>query len=296
MVALDKQFVHHHGTKPRSCGRGRNVSWQAGKSVERRTADILSARSPRDTSNSSNTSCANEIIYCGYRFDPESQLYYVRNRTYNPVLGRWIQRDPIGYAGGINLYEYVGGFAPVVVDATGLIGVAKGNGKDAKLIYKSKVGTVRYFKHNPSFSNSLYIRAGVTRANDGILVVEEKVQSVFTPFYSPASDDNTIRLKITMRVTCLPGGFVILDASGKTQAVNGVAAGYIYANERYVDHGSTVIISLKAFGSDDGSGAVQVTGATVGPAGVAISQQGALYQDTIDVGTYVFQCPCSKKK
>ena len=61
---------------------------------------------------------ANEIIYCGYRFDPETQLYYVRNRTYNPVLGRWIQRDPIGYAGGINLYGYVdsspvGSFDPV---------------------------------------------------------------------------------------------------------------------------------------------------------------------------------------
>ena len=239
---------------------------------------------------------ANSSIYCGYHFDPETENYYVRNRYYSPALGRWLTRDPIGVSGGINLYGYVGGLAPVVVDATGLIGVAKGNGKDAKLIYKSKVGTVRYFKHNWSFSNSLYIRAGVTRANDGILVVEEKVQSVFTPFFSPASDDNTIRLKITMRVTCLPGGFVILDASGKAQAVNGVAAGYIYANERYVDHGSTVVISLKAFGSDDGSGAVQVTGATVGPAGVAISQQGALYQDTIDLGTYVFQCPCSKKK
>ena len=50
---------------------------------------------------------ANEIIYCGYRYDPETALYYVRNRTYNPVLGRWIQRDPIGYSGGINLYGYV---------------------------------------------------------------------------------------------------------------------------------------------------------------------------------------------
>ena len=49
---------------------------------------------------------ANEIIFCGYRFDPETQLYYVRNRTYNPALGRWIQRDPIGYAGGVNLYGY----------------------------------------------------------------------------------------------------------------------------------------------------------------------------------------------
>ena len=52
---------------------------------------------------------ANEIIFCGYRYDPESQLHYVRNRTYNPALGRWIQRDPIGYQGGINLYGYVGG-------------------------------------------------------------------------------------------------------------------------------------------------------------------------------------------
>ncbi len=28
--------------------------------------------------------------------DPETQLYYVRNRMYNPALGRWVQRDPIG--------------------------------------------------------------------------------------------------------------------------------------------------------------------------------------------------------
>ena len=26
------------------------------------------------------------ITFCGYRFDPETQNYYVRNRTYNPVL------------------------------------------------------------------------------------------------------------------------------------------------------------------------------------------------------------------
>ena len=75
---------------------------------------------------------ANEIIYCGYPdygivimvigtglYDPESELYYVRNRTYNPVLGRWIQRDPVGYAGGVNLYEYAGGRAVVAADAEG---------------------------------------------------------------------------------------------------------------------------------------------------------------------------------
>ena len=43
----------------------------------------------------------------------------MRNRGYNPALGRWIQRDPISYSGGINLYEYVGGRAVVAADPTG---------------------------------------------------------------------------------------------------------------------------------------------------------------------------------
>ena len=49
----------------------------------------------------------NEILYCGYRYDPESNMYQVRNRYYHPTLGRWAQRDPGGYVDGMNLYEYV---------------------------------------------------------------------------------------------------------------------------------------------------------------------------------------------
>ncbi len=62
---------------------------------------------------------ANEIIFCGYRLDPEAENYYVRNRFYSPTLGRWLTRDPIGYAGGINLYEYVGGGAVSALDPDG---------------------------------------------------------------------------------------------------------------------------------------------------------------------------------
>ena len=78
---------------------------------------------------------ANEIIYCGYPdhstvmmvigtglYDPETELYYVRNRTYSPVLGRWVQRDPIGYAGGINLYECVVSNPVADVDSSGTQG------------------------------------------------------------------------------------------------------------------------------------------------------------------------------
>jgi RHS repeat-associated protein len=51
----------------------------------------------------------NEILYCGYRWDPETGMYQVRNREYHPTMGRWVTRDPIGYAyagSSCNLYEY----------------------------------------------------------------------------------------------------------------------------------------------------------------------------------------------
>ncbi len=40
--------------------------------------------------------------------DPITGLYYVRNRWYDPVDNRFVSEDPIGLAGGINTYAYVG--------------------------------------------------------------------------------------------------------------------------------------------------------------------------------------------
>ena len=66
----------------------------------------------------------NSIIYCGYRFDPETENYYVRNRFYSPTLGRWLTRDPIGTSGGINLYGYVDSSPVGALDASGTTDVA----------------------------------------------------------------------------------------------------------------------------------------------------------------------------
>jgi uncharacterized protein RhaS with RHS repeats len=44
----------------------------------------------------------------------------VRHRVLDPESGRWLQRDPIGYAGGSNLYGYVGDVPHFGVDPMGL--------------------------------------------------------------------------------------------------------------------------------------------------------------------------------
>jgi len=49
----------------------------------------------------------NPYLFTGRHWDPESHLYYFRNRFYSPRLGRFTARDRVGYVDGANLYCYV---------------------------------------------------------------------------------------------------------------------------------------------------------------------------------------------
>ena len=79
---------------------------------------ILDADFSADADNKSDI--GNEYLYTGRRLDPETGLQLNRERYYASHLGRWVNRDPIGYGGGYNLYEYVSSAVTIMLDPEGL--------------------------------------------------------------------------------------------------------------------------------------------------------------------------------
>ena len=72
----------------------------------------------------------------GQHHDRETGLYYNRHRYYDPVVGNYINQDPIGLMGGVNLVKYP--FNPnAYIDPFGLLGF--GNiFEDAKKMWEVK--------------------------------------------------------------------------------------------------------------------------------------------------------------
>jgi RHS repeat-associated protein len=61
-----------------------------------------------------------DFRYAGLFYHQASGLYLATNRAYDPEVGRWLSRDPIGERGGFNLYAYVQGNPVGLTDPLGL--------------------------------------------------------------------------------------------------------------------------------------------------------------------------------
>jgi RHS repeat-associated protein len=86
------------------------------------------------------TASSNSQKYTG-REDDGTGLYYYRNRYYSPAMQRFISEDPVGLAGGINLFAYVRNNPISYSDPSGL--------KPTSRFFSFLAGVVDYLQPDP---------------------------------------------------------------------------------------------------------------------------------------------------
>ncbi len=84
----------------------------------------------------------NPILFTGREWEPEAGVYYYRTRYYHPGIGRFISRDPLGYAPDLNVYRYVGNSPYNWVDPLGWMSLPAGASADINRGPRGPVGDI----------------------------------------------------------------------------------------------------------------------------------------------------------
>lgn len=99
----------------------------------------------------------NRYCFQGREIDWVTGLYYFRARWYNPVVGRWLSKDPIGIEGGLNQYVFCDNNPVNFVDPMGLAergGISAGGIGNASpnpvTVYSPESGSVTVLPYGTS--------------------------------------------------------------------------------------------------------------------------------------------------
>jgi RHS repeat-associated protein len=109
---------------------------------------------------------ANPFRYCGEYYDIDTKEYYLRNRRYDPRIGRFTSEDPI--SSGSNAYEYCGNNPVTRCDPSGLdwTEIREVDGQEILYYYSTNIGyTNTVVLATPSFYSNTRIATGVSGAS-----------------------------------------------------------------------------------------------------------------------------------
>ncbi|WP_275100502.1 RHS repeat-associated core domain-containing protein, partial [Sedimenticola hydrogenitrophicus] len=99
-----------------------------------------------------NQAWANPLRFPGQYYDAETGAYYNYFRDYDPSIGRYVQRDPIGLGGGLNMYAYVEANPLVKSDRIGLKG---GHIRNQRNRYGSSYGKAYGINPKPTIATNI---------------------------------------------------------------------------------------------------------------------------------------------
>lgn len=136
----------------------------------------------------------NPFTYAGVSgvLDEGQGLYFMKHRYYDALTGRFLQKDPIGFRGGTNLYAYVNNNPVTFKDPKGLKGVAGGwsvteDGQVVPVVKKNTGGRGRDWDAVCDFLTEKSVEQGI-----------EKLlgwpREVFSEFFDAGQEENKSRV------------------------------------------------------------------------------------------------------
>ncbi|HEY9199455.1 MAG TPA: RHS repeat-associated core domain-containing protein [Gammaproteobacteria bacterium] len=102
-------------------GTPKALTDEAGMKVWSATHDPFGLASVNDDPDGNGQKVAFNLRFPGQYYDAETGLHYNYFRTYDPGTGRYLESDPIGLDGGLNMYAYASSNPIMRVDPAGLV-------------------------------------------------------------------------------------------------------------------------------------------------------------------------------
>ena len=92
----------------------------------------------------SGSQIGNNYLWQGRWYSWEAGLHFFRARWYDPIAGRWLSKDPIGIAGGLNQYVFCGNDPVNSRDPLGFCEEQNPDGRWTQATWKDKINSWHY--------------------------------------------------------------------------------------------------------------------------------------------------------